>query len=278
MDTRGSRKASEMDSADNDKHNSENPTIQQLYSIMQKMDQNLGQQMTSLTESMRNLSTSVNTRLDDLDKQIAELARSQDFISKQFDEYAAEHKDHKARIVALESENKALKSTVGTLQSQVLNAQNSVDDLEEYGRRDMLEITGIPQTDTENTNHIVQKICSELEVQLGANDISTSHRLAKTRKGPAPIIVKFLKRDVRGKVFAARKQTSTASNIGFSSNSKIYINESLTKRNRSLLFHTRQCKNQLHHKYVWTKYGKIFMRRADETEIVLIGLCKLCHG
>ena len=66
--------------------------------------------------------------------------------------------------------------------------------LEQYGRRQNLEIVGIPVTSNENTNAIVQEIVELLQVTISSKDISTSHRLhSKSKSNPPPIIVPFCK-------------------------------------------------------------------------------------
>ena len=52
-----------------------------------------------------------------------------------------------------------------------------VDDLEQYGRRQNLEIVGIPFTEKENTNEIVKIVAVLLQLKISDSDISTSHRL-----------------------------------------------------------------------------------------------------
>ena len=63
--------------------------------------------------------------------------------------------------------------------------------LEQYGRRQNLEIVGNPVQDGENTN-------------LTPEQISTSHRLpAKNPENLSPIIIaRFTNRDVRNKIYA----------------------------------------------------------------------------
>ena len=84
--------------------------------------------------------------------------------------------------------------------------------LEQYGRRENLELHGIPVTQNENSNQIVRKVASLLDVTLDESQISTSHRL-KMPQNPdlemhahknsyPPIIVRFSNRDKRNELFA----------------------------------------------------------------------------
>ena len=54
---------------------------------------------------------------------------------------------------------------------------SDLDKLEQYGRRNNLEIHGIPYQKDKDTNQIVKKVASMLKVKLENSEISTSHRL-----------------------------------------------------------------------------------------------------
>ena len=52
-----------------------------------------------------------------------------------------------------------------------------VDALEQYGRRQNLEIVGVPVKDNENTNAIVMEVARLMNVKVEPHHISISHRL-----------------------------------------------------------------------------------------------------
>ena len=52
-----------------------------------------------------------------------------------------------------------------------------LEQLEQYGRRENLEIHGIPINKEESTNQIVKHVATLLKVELTNDQISTSHRL-----------------------------------------------------------------------------------------------------
>ena len=63
--------------------------------------------------------------------------------------------------------------------------KESFNELEQYTRRDCMEIRGIPEisSDTrEDTNEIVVELGRKIGVDLKKEDISTSHRLPSKRK------------------------------------------------------------------------------------------------
>lgn len=60
--------------------------------------------------------------------------------------------------------------------------QDAQDDLEQYTRRDCLEIRGILEITGENTNDIVKNVASNIGVDLEECDISVSHRLGMNQR------------------------------------------------------------------------------------------------
>ena len=63
----------------------------------------------------------------------------------------------------------------GIMNKNLVKTEEQLDALEQYGRRDNLEIHNIPWTKNEKTNEIVKKIVNTLNVTLDDYDICTSH-------------------------------------------------------------------------------------------------------
>ena len=95
-------------------------------------------------------------------------------------------------------------------------------------------------TQNENSNQIVRKVASLLDVTLGESQISTSHRL-KVPQNPdlqmhahknshPPNIVRFSNRDKRNKLFAKRRllKEKPQSIISAFGSSQISLHENLT--------------------------------------------------
>jgi hypothetical protein len=89
--------------------------------------------------------------------------------------------------------------------------------------------------------NVVCSIGGLINVNIQPEDISISHRLktrTPTRNSTPAIIVKFISRSTRDRLYYARKhlKDKTTSDIGFGriSDNKIYIAESLTSKNKEL--------------------------------------------
>ena len=111
-----------------------------------------------------------------------------------------------------------------------------------------------------------------LEVEVYPSDISISHRLP-ARKGQTPaIIAKFYMRKLRDKIYQARANLKSfnSNNLGrgFDRDNKLYVNECLTTKSRNILKEAKEIQKEHKYKYVWTKYGKVYMRKDQHSDAI----------
>ena len=72
----------------------------------------------------------------------------------------------------LEKENDLLKNQVYTLQNQVQQLSGSVNDLKQYGRRECLEIRGVPVQRDEDIEELICSIADLVQVPITSQYIS----------------------------------------------------------------------------------------------------------
>lgn len=113
---------------------------------------------------------------------------------------------------------------------------------------------------------------------LQFEDWSTSvmdavHRMGKISESrPRPIIIRFVSR-LNKDIFLNKrkvKRNLKASDLGYSSENSVYINESLTSANRTLLKMTRDMAKTRGYSQVWTANCAIFTRRDKESPAIKI--------
>lgn len=208
---------------------------------------------------------------------LTHLQKALDFLSNEYDDLKKQAGKQQAEIKKLQLENASLKGQVGNLQKSVSDQQKWLNDLEQYGRRECLEFRGIPHTSTEDTCDLVVNVASLIGVDITRSDISTSHRIGSktnTSKFPPSIIAKFVCRDVRDEIYHARGRlrnfTTKDLNLGRHAESNIYISESLTERNKALFKSSLKLRKELNYRFIWTKYGKIFLRKDEHSAPVAI--------
>lgn len=62
-------------------------------------------------------------------------------------------------INTIKAENMELRERVTMLESQITTAENEMENMKQYVRRDLLEIRGVPVSRDENANSIVPRCC-----------------------------------------------------------------------------------------------------------------------
>ena len=118
-----------------------------------------------------------------LKMELKEVKKSQDLINSQYE--TLKEKCDKLIVTNQKQESviKELKAQSTTLKSSNEKEKEKVEALEQYGRRQNLEIVGVPLKEGENTNEIAIEVAKMLNVSLTPDQISTSYRL-QTRPKP----------------------------------------------------------------------------------------------
>ena len=183
----------------------------------------------------------LNSTISELKKSVKEAMSFLEFVNAKYEELLEMMKSSKEERKALKDENKILKATIRSIESSLESVTRVNNDLEQYTRKECVEIRGIPVAATpseEQTNNIVTNVGKLLGMDITQNDISVSHQMPQSQKHkgkprPPAIIVKFTRCDVKDNFYHARKQLKdlTTRDLGYSKKNKNYLAESLTERN-----------------------------------------------
>ena len=217
-------------------------------------------------------------QIETLRAEVIEIKESQAFIGNQYDSLKAEY-DKLIEVNTLQKEEISnLKSQAAALKTQEIKDSIKVDELEQYGKRQNLEIVGVPEKEDENTNAIVLEVAKMLDVDIMSSHISTSHRLPKKKAssrnnyGSSPIIVRFTSRDIRNQIYANRKKArfEDLKNFSVTDTKNIFVNENLTPTRKQLFWKTKQEVKNNSWKYIWTHNGNVFVKKDDNASITAI--------
>ena len=215
--------------------------------------------------------------LADLRKELSENRKFLEEANKKYDDVNKRLKDFEQKTKAVTDENKILKKTVLKLEDRIKVLEENVDDLQQYSRRDCMEVRGIPYRKDESTNKIVQDVAKLMNVDIDDKDISISHRLPvsprfKGARAIPPIIVKFVRRDDKERFYKARKllKAHTSSSLGYTEGNFIFINECLSEKNREIFNLSLKFKKANHFNFIWTSNGKTFLRKNKDSKAILI--------
>ena len=85
-------------------------------------------------------------------------------------------------IKDLQVENQRLRMKVNNLENKVMSLEINGNHLEQYGIRNNLDITGIPDdVSDENLEEKVIHVLSEIQVNVSSSDIKACHRIGKSK-------------------------------------------------------------------------------------------------
>lgn len=236
---------------------------------------------TSSTSSATSSSTAITkdffvTMMEDFKKQIFKelkvfqseitgLTTSVQFISDKLDSANEFMNKINSEITAVKEENEKLKENNATLTSEVGVLKDRVRSLEQYTRKNNIEISGIPTTPNEQMNKLIKDVGTAVGLEIHDSQISAAHRIPSFKKDrPHSIIVQFTARSTKEAfLFKFReKKVLTANQINVSfPHQRVYINEHLSPDNKVFLAALkRKCKD-ISYTYVWCRDGKFFVRK-----------------
>lgn len=225
-----------------------------------------------------------NALVSELKETISEMKKSLEFTGKEVD-------DLKQNLSEAKQEVKDLKVELKKRDDEIQQISEKTDANEQYSRRNSVRISGMRESEGENTDKLVLALCNngmKLSPPLEMCDIDRSHRVGKKSDKARPLLVKFVsyKRKsqlmkMRGALKSVEPEPSTwvapadpvnidtapeedaAKNINIKlvpAKDRIYINDDLTKPRAQLLGACRRAVKQKTIKDAWSSDGTILVK------------------
>ena len=151
------------------------------------------------------------------------------------------------------------------------------DEVQQYSRRDCLEITSIPVLPEESPKQLIKEIGAFSDINVDDVHLAAAHLLPDAKNMKHRLIVKFLHRDKREQIYKKRRNLigKNANNLpskqaamgqAATSNNKIQISEPFTGYRKQLFGRINDFKRKNNYKYLWTANGKILLKAHDFSE------------
>lgn len=203
--------------------------------------------------------------------ELSSLKTSIDFCCTKIDDYEAKVKSLDCEISSL---NERLK---------MLEYKNNLRD--QWDRSCNIEISGVPTSEKENLNEIINNISQKVGYPIKKEDVvfihrvrqwprqTTTHKITPTHTSTANIILRLPRRDCKDALLTAarRHRTLTSADIGLpGAASRIFLNDHLTPSNKLLMKKARELKAEKQYQYLWSKNCNIFMRKSDRSHVIRI--------
>lgn len=167
---------------------------------------------------------------------------------------------------------------------EVAQLRRELNDRDQLLLANDLEISNLPETNSENLIHTVKLIATKLGMNIEERDIVSVDRIGGRQINvtsaagavdarPRLVVVRLARRDLRDELMRSarvRRGANTGDLDMSGPPRKFYINERLTKLNRQLFRRTREAGQRLGWQYVWTKHGRILARHKPGDKASLI--------
>lgn len=215
------------------------------------------------------------------DIQCKQVEMSSEFveITKSLEFYHANQNDFKQRLEKLEtamsagqssgSDLRAISNTIDTLKAEIRQQQ-------QWERLMNLEVSGVPESNSENVIDFVTRIADHAGVKLSRDNIIHATRVQPRQNAsgrPKVIIVKLKDRYLKDNILAGLRRTRgvTTHDISVSGETRrIFVNEHLTVDNKLLFKKCREFAKSKFYQFTWVKNCRIYIRKDDTSPAINI--------
>lgn len=207
---------------------------------------------------------------------LSSFQQSLSFFNDQFETMKSSLVEKSVKIQELEKVNNNMQASIGDLTKR-LNI------MEQHSRSCNIELQNVPENRSENLISLITQLGRITNYEINDSDVLHCSRIAKldaASKRPRSIIVKFTTPRFRDSCLAAvmkfnranKNNKLNSSHLGIATDKPqpIYVMEHLSAANKAIHAATRIHAKELGFKYVWTRNGRIFMRKDDTTQSLVI--------
>ena len=155
-----------------------------------------------------------NKMLEEIKSSILDLLKED--IKKLVKEELKEVEKVNSTVAMLKTHIENLKAQNTQLQERCVTSEKQIDELEQYGRRLCLRITGVPTEENENSDKVltkVKKLITESGVDIPDTTIDRAHRIGKRNGKNQAIIVRFTTHRHRTRFYKARKNIKSGAKV-----------------------------------------------------------------
>lgn len=236
---------------------------------------------TNMMTSMKQFFDTQNTKISKFIQDFEELKTSIQFVSDKYDDLKFQTEEIRNRVTALESSSKSSQNKDYLL----TELENRLEILELNSRQCNLEVVNVPEKRNENLIAILENIAAAVKQPITKHDVVSIHRVPQLnpKSGrPKNIIIRFSSRILRDNFLAAARTTKniTTDQLQIKGTSqRVYFNEHLTLKKKTLFREVREAAQKNGFKYTWIKHGSILARASDSSPVIVIrtkeDVCKI---
>lgn len=191
----------------------------------------------------------------------------------------------------IQESNKSIENSINYLAAQNEELNLKIN-LQLLSRKTNFEIKGVPKKDKETKQELVDMVVTlskNIECAISKSDIKDIYRVRgkNTEQKNTPIVVEtgsvlvkteFLK---MAKSFNIKNRMKLcAKHLGFKTHedTPIYLSENLTQKGSRLHYLARDLARSNDYQFVWTSYGKVYVRKNENSKVIVINSEQQVHN
>lgn len=217
------------------------------------------------------------------DKKITDMLKDIKALKKDITAVLTENTLLKQKVTELESHLTNSTTEIKSLNRTVQSAFEEIEYLKEISINKNIILAGIPNRQ-QLPKTVAVAVFKAIKAEVNEAQITDCFYIGK-EKGPHNLILVklhsslqkkeiLLKKKLHKNLFPEQLNLYSKTDCGASSSSfpinQIFIREELTRAKRELFRNTRTANNQLKFKFLWIKNSNIYLREAENTEIIKI--------
>lgn len=162
-----------------------------------------------------------------------------------------------------------LDEKVTRLEGSNIDVLTRLDELERRANLNDLLVYGIPTVAKEDVHSIFLKICKAIDFDVGEGQLLTAFRV---HKNDGPIILKFANSVISNNLFRKYldKKDLNLKHIGFDSDKRIFIRESLSKKNAMIFSEALKLRRNGVLASSYSRKGLVFIRISQDDNPLLV--------
>ncbi|KAG8316210.1 hypothetical protein J6590_108730 [Homalodisca vitripennis] len=227
-----------------------------------------------IVKVMEAFKTEVFQELKSFKNDMLELTKSVQFISDKIDSSTALMEELRTQFADLKRENAELRSENEVICQELTELRERTRELEQYSRRNNIEISGVPMTDGERMEAVVKDVGAALGLQVEPAEVAAAHRVPSFKRGrEQSIIVQFNNRARRDQWIAKyrekRQLTAKEINPAFPS-SRVFVNDHLSPANKQFYARVKQRCRDVGYSFAWCRDAKFFVKKSPDDRLMKI--------
>ena len=247
---------------EDDGEEEQEPSLQEIKELLINIQSSI-LYITKENEELKEVVSELKTSLEVSDK---ELKGVKDSLNKA----VSANKSLQKMLDTANCELRKNKKAIEDYMNETERLEEALDSLEQYTRKNSVEIHGIPESLYSNAEEVVIKVAEAINVAIEPNDIEICHKLKRNR-GVQPILVKFLSHKTKSRFYRERtklKQVKMSdifpsfSSVTQAAEAKIFIHENLTPYRKSVVAEANKRRRNGTLQNIWTLDGKIYVKTS----------------